>query len=275
MYTLMGSVTSAIAAALLFGLFWKLTKELGKTPSRLPPGPRPLSIIGNVHQLPVSNQHEIFFEWGQKYGDLIYARLFQTPVVITNSIQVARDLMERRGSNFSDRPNFVLFNELMGWGAVLTHLPYGEKFRKQRKWFQAAFQSKTALHAFQALQRRETYVLLTGLTDSSNAFRSHLKRYAAAIIVEIAYGHTVSSLEDEYIEIADRATTETVTAGTPGASILGLLVDFFPILKHYPIWLPGSGFKIRTNEVRRLVNRLFDAPYKMVTERMVYRESLF
>ncbi len=53
--------------------------------------------------------------------------------------------------------------------------------------------------------------------------------YAAAIIVEIAYGHTVSGLEDEYIEIADRATTETVTAGTPGTSILGLLVDFFPI----------------------------------------------
>ncbi len=132
MYTLMVSVTSVIAAAILFGLFWKLTKELGTTPNRLPPGPRFLPIIGNVHQLPVSNQHEIFFEWGQKYGtfchprmylalaidwphvigDLIYARLFQTPVVITNSIQVARDLMEKRGSNFSDRPDFILFNEL-------------------------------------------------------------------------------------------------------------------------------------------------------------------
>lgn len=69
-------------------------------------------------------------------------------------------------------------------------------------------------------------------------------RFTAATVAEIAYGHTVTSLDDEYIHLADRTASETVEAGRY-ASFFGtdevhfidlvihspgsMLVDFFPI----------------------------------------------
>ena len=107
------------------------------------------------------------------------------------------------------------------------------------------------------------------------------------MITELTYGHRVYGLEDRFVTLADRAATETVLAGSPGSSVLGLLVDFFPIrksisrsfcrrshiftssVKHYPIWLPGSGFKVRTNKIRRLVRDMLDIPYNIVREHAV------
>lgn len=45
-------------------------------------------------------------------GDIVFAKLFQTPAIIISSYDVARDLMERRSGNYSDRPRFILIVEL-------------------------------------------------------------------------------------------------------------------------------------------------------------------
>ncbi len=141
----------------------------------------------------------------------------------------------------------------MGWTNALTQLRYGEQFRKHRKWIQDAFQSKAALKSFQPLQRRETSILLSSLVGSPEAFADHFRRgvytrlfdtypiwnlhlyrLAAAIIMEVTYGHRVNSLEDEYIGHAERAGVATVRTGSPGSGILSLLVGFFPICTLHP-----------------------------------------
>ena len=45
-------------------------------------------------------------------GEVVYAKLFQTPVVIVNSMNVARELMDKRGAIYSDRPQFTLLGEV-------------------------------------------------------------------------------------------------------------------------------------------------------------------
>ena len=44
-------------------------------------------------------------------GDIIFAKLFHKPAIIINSLDVARDLLEKRSVNYSDRPAFVLLEE--------------------------------------------------------------------------------------------------------------------------------------------------------------------
>lgn len=42
----------------------------------------------------------------------MYIRLFQTPALVVSSVEIANELMEKRGAIYSDRPPLVLFNEL-------------------------------------------------------------------------------------------------------------------------------------------------------------------
>ncbi|KAI0655744.1 cytochrome P450 [Cubamyces menziesii] len=227
---------------------------------RYPPGPLAIPVLGNVHQLPADYQQRKLAEWGRQYGDVVFARFFRTPAIVLNSREAAVDLLEKRSAKYSDRPRFILLSEIMGWDSVLNNLPYGDRFRKHRKWLQDAFVSKPMLAAYQPIQRRETYTLLSGLCDTPELFMDHIKRWAAAAIMEIAYGHRVNSIEDKFIELAERTTVETVKAGSPGS----MLVDFFPILKGIPLWAPGSGFKHRAYYVRGLIRQTLDTPFDMV-----------
>ncbi|CAL1703282.1 unnamed protein product [Somion occarium] len=228
------------------------------------PGPNPIPFLGNVHQLPMEYQERSILEWGKTYGNIIYARFFQTHTIMINSPEIAQDLLEKRSANYSDRPHMVLQGELMGWSKMLTHAHYGDRFRKLRKWTHDAFMSKAALRTYRPIQERETYILLSGLVDSPNEFVSHFTRFTAATLAEIAYGHTVTSLDDKYIHLADRAASETVEAGSPGS----MLVDFIPILQYYPTWLPGSGWKRNALRIRELGVAMNDTPYNMVKDKM-------
>ena len=60
---------------------------------------------------------------------------------------------------------------------MLNNLPYGERFRKHRKWIQDAFTSKSVLEGYRPIQRRETYTLLAGLCMSPEHVLDHVKRY--------------------------------------------------------------------------------------------------
>ena len=42
----------------------------------------------------------------------MYARLFQTPALVLNSLRAAQDLLERRSAIYSHRPRFILLSEL-------------------------------------------------------------------------------------------------------------------------------------------------------------------
>ncbi|KAI0338581.1 cytochrome P450 [Trametopsis cervina] len=261
------AIALVLSLTLLAGVIHIYIAIKSRRRSPYPPGPPGLPIVGNVHQLPQEFQERTFSEWGRQYGDIVFIRIFGKPAIVLNSVEVARDLLEKRGAVYSDRPPLIMLNEMMGWDCVVTHFPYGERFRKHRKWIQAGFQEKNALEGYRHIQHREACTLLLGLIDNPAEYESHIKRFPAAVLTEVAYGHRVTGLDDKLIALAEKAGAETVRAGSPGSNPVGTLVEFFPILKYYPLWLPGSGFKIRTNEIRDHVRRMMDIPYEMVKNR--------
>ncbi|KAF8890710.1 cytochrome P450 [Infundibulicybe gibba] len=249
----------AILAAFGFIIYRFLTSQR----LHYPPGPKPLPIIGNVHQVPKHHPEERFTEWANKYGDVVYTQMFQQPMVILNSLQAARDLMEKRSSIYSDRPRFVLFSELMGWQGASTHVRYGPRFRKHRRFINQTFNQR-ASPSFRPLQEQEALVLLNGFTESPHLFVQHFRRYAAATILKITYGHDVTSIDDLFVHLAERAGTLTVESGSPAAT----LVDYFPSMRHIPTWAPFSGFKRDALKARKAVETMMDVPFEMVKARM-------
>jgi hypothetical protein len=44
-------------------------------------------------------------------GDIIYARLLNKPVVVVNSEEVAKDLLEGQSTIYSDKPHSIVYEQ--------------------------------------------------------------------------------------------------------------------------------------------------------------------
>ena len=121
----LGLPTLAIASLLAFGVasLWP-SRRRSPVNNPLPPGPRPLPFVGNVLDINPSESWLSYMNLGKIYGtcriifarlyklifvpgELLYLRLLNQEVIIINSEEVAKDLLERRSSNYSDRPRIV------------------------------------------------------------------------------------------------------------------------------------------------------------------------
>jgi len=102
---------------------------------KLPPGPFPLPILGNVLQLPKRKPWIAFEKWNQYYGDpLITVWIGRAPSIFVNDAWAASDLMEKRANIYSSRPRHVVLGDLLGnTHANQVLLTYGDQWRVHRK----------------------------------------------------------------------------------------------------------------------------------------------
>jgi hypothetical protein len=95
-------------------------------------------------------------------------------------------------------------------------------------------------------------------------------RSAAAIILNITYGYTVAERDDPYVALADAAMQTFSKAGVFGT----YLVDYIPVLKYLPSWMPGASFKRQAREWSCLSREMLDGPFLTVKQNMVRRATL-
>nr|BAK09444.1 cytochrome P450 [Postia placenta] len=237
-----------------------------------PPGPTPIPFLGNFCQLPVENQHEKFQEWAQTYGNIVYAQLFRTPLVLLNSLDTIQDLMVKKGAIYSDRPQFVLWEDIYGFKPIPTSLNADDDWREHRKWMQSALETDQALVEMHPLLRSSVDKLLMKLVNSPDAFFAHVQRYTSELTIDIAYGMDKLTADDRYHRIAQDA----VDAIAHGSSLFAALVDFFPILKYIPAWVPGSAYNSYATRARNAVYQMINEPFNLLLETMasgVYKPS--
>ncbi|KAF9805511.1 hypothetical protein IEO21_09009 [Rhodonia placenta] len=251
----------SIAACQIALVWWYQRKRTNP----LPPGPSALPFLGNAHQIPLQYPERIFSQWARTYGGVMYLRLFKKSVLILDSVKAAQDLMDKRGAKFSDRPQLTLITDVFAFKPMMFTMPYGDLWRRHRKWYQASLESKAALDTYNAVQEIETCTLLSALVSDSGHFADQVKRFTGAILLEIVYGHAVTSVKDDLIRLSDEMMTQAVSAG----SLVATLLDFFPFLMHIPEWFPGGGFKREGARVRHLMRQLLDVPFNEVQQAML------
>ncbi|EPT01022.1 hypothetical protein FOMPIDRAFT_1121512 [Fomitopsis schrenkii] len=231
-------------------------------PTSLPPGPRPLPVVGNALQLPHDFLHRTLGQWAQSFGDLIFLRVFRQPTLVINSLQAAKELLEVKGAKYSDRSPFHLMR-IIGFDVAVPFLPYGEQWRRSRKWIQASFVDQAALVRWQPMQREVTTELLSRLAQTPEDFVVHIRHCISTLLLDSTYGRIRG---DAVLQASEAILQGFVESGSPAAA----LVDHFPCLQYIPSWMPFSVLKadiwaLRPT-MRRLTDELFQKAKAMMEE---------
>ncbi|KAK0206952.1 hypothetical protein DFS33DRAFT_1382037 [Desarmillaria ectypa] len=80
-----------------------------------------------------------YARWAAEHGDILYMNTPESLTIILNSAQAAIDLLEKRSSNYSDRPDFTM-TKLSGWDFSIVLMRHSERWRTHRRMFHQWFQ---------------------------------------------------------------------------------------------------------------------------------------
>ncbi|KAI9450255.1 cytochrome P450 [Russula earlei] len=222
----------SLTAAAILGLLTIVVLRYVRSPWRkVPPSPWRLPIIGNTLHL-MDKSWLLSSNCKQRFGEVMYLDAAGQPTIVFNSLKSAFDLLERRASNYSDRPRLVMAQEILSNGLVFALMNYGERWRRLRRAAHEAL-SKKALRNYHPIQTKEATILVSSLLMPSASLYpdKQFQRFAASTIMSILYDHpTMVSEHDETLKMIEEYTLRLSHSAAPGSN----LVDIFPWMMHIP-----------------------------------------
>ncbi|XP_024929950.3 cytochrome P450 CYP736A12 [Ziziphus jujuba] len=156
-----------LVLVLLISLWFILTKKTyTKTRQKLPPGPRSLPIIGNLHQLG-NLPHRNLQKLAQKHGHIMSIKLGTVPTIVVSSPQAAELFLKNHDTNFASRPK-IQASEYLSYGTKgLVFAEYGPYWRNTRKLCTLQLLSSSKAESFAELRKEELGLALESLKKSA------------------------------------------------------------------------------------------------------------
>ncbi|KAI0302458.1 cytochrome P450 [Multifurca ochricompacta] len=195
-------------------------------------------------------------------GDILSFHIFGQVIVVLNSIKVSKDLFDKRGDIYSDRPVIPIL-DMMKWGWLVPFARYGNFWRQGRRLLDRDLRPG-AVTAYRLMQQMKARVLLTRLLASPDEWEAHIEQLQGELILAMTYGYEVQGHNDRKITVARQMATLSSTVTFPGC----LLVNDLPFLRYIPEWLPWFSYKSLARLGHELGEEVLHKPMEFVKESM-------
>ncbi|XP_057827744.1 cytochrome P450 750A1-like [Cryptomeria japonica] len=217
------------------------------------PGPIPLPIIGNLHQLGAF-PHRSLQRLAEKHGPLMLVKFGSVPVVVASSSEAAKHFLKTHDLNFANRPSSAAKKYLFYNGNDIAFAPYGDYWRNMRKICMLELLNAQRIESFKCVREEEALAMVRSIWEKSEEGRmgvdvSHIVAcYTSNLMWRILTGRTN----------ADRLSSGTAFEELvwEGNALMGAvnIGDLIPCLE----WLDLQCLRRRMKNVHRRLNAIFD-----------------
>ncbi|KAL3360122.1 hypothetical protein AABB24_016561, partial [Solanum stoloniferum] len=114
-------------------LIFLLPKAKKCDKNNVPPGPKGLPFIGNLHQFDSLTPHIYFWKLSKKYGKIFSLKLGSTPIVVVSSAKLAKEVLKTQDLVFCSRPSHLGQQKLSYNGRDIVFQRYNDCWREMRK----------------------------------------------------------------------------------------------------------------------------------------------
>ncbi|GKV25303.1 hypothetical protein SLEP1_g34761 [Rubroshorea leprosula] len=156
---------AAFVLVLLVSCFqaWIRSRQV-KNGKRLPPGPRGIPILGNLHllgEMPHRNLHRL----ANEHGPIMYLRLGMVPTVVVSSPQAAELFLKNNDLVFASRPTLEASKHMSYGQKGLAFSPYGTYWRDMRKMCTLELLSNHKINYFKSMRKEELNILIESIRE--------------------------------------------------------------------------------------------------------------
>lgn len=184
-----GVVTGIVVIAIVYKVvqWWRF---------KLPPGPRPWPVVGNLLQIePV--RFRCFWNWSKKYGPIMSVWFGSTLNVVVSSTELAKEVLKDNDQLLADRPRSRSAEKFSRNGQDLIWADYGPHYVKVRKVCTLELFSPKRLEALRPLREDEVTAMVESIFNDCSKQEGIgkplvVKKYLSAVafnnITRIAFG---------------------------------------------------------------------------------------
>ena len=216
-----------LLVGLLAGLLVKWITDRRKY--KLPPGPTPLPIVGNMLQIRTEMMHDQLLEWSKKFGPVISVYFGPTLIVVVNDIESIMDVSQ--GADFAGRYLTPSLDDVSDGGKNIIYGPYGHLWKLEKRIAKKALRNLLLGKALEERIHKAINLVCQELKNVESPINPtrYIDLMMGNILIGACFGgaHTLTDPEvDRLLDLEDEAIRLGVFVGS------GILEDLIPGLQY-------------------------------------------
>ena len=104
-------------------------------------------------------------------------------MIILNDVDIANEILDKRGATNSDRPVLNMAGELPGFKEWTVLLRYGPRLKESRKYIHRAIGNRESLKKFYGLFYSEVRKYLKATLRDPDDVLEHIRRYISGFFI--------------------------------------------------------------------------------------------